>query len=242
MQYWRKFCLILLLAGLGIVASLLPARLAGGQEDNAPAQLDRATELAALQRGTLEVWAPQTFIMGRFGDPTARVVVTYQWQTLLDEFKRDFPDFDLRFKILVRDDFVRAFHSPGKNPAYPDMAFLDNQSERGPLMDKDALIQMLGRPRFRYNGWWTIFRETKNLEAGRAFLLWLAQSPHWKPLQVTTAALSPQDSAAVQSIAKEAFGAMSIPTLIRSRRSWMNRQATSIGNSRRQKRLPAWIP
>jgi hypothetical protein len=191
-------------ASLGIIVSLLTAHGANCQESNAPAQLVRANELAALQRGTLEVWVPQDVVMGRMGEPNVRVTVTYKWPTLLDDFKRDFPDFDLRFKILGRDDFARAFHSTERNPVYPDVAFLDNRSERGPLMKNDAVISMLGRSRFDYNGWWTILRGTKNLEAGRALMLWLSQSPHWQPWKARTAAMPPEDAAAVQSIAKEA--------------------------------------
>jgi hypothetical protein len=63
---------------------------------------------------------------------------------------------------------------------------------------------MWGRSRFAFNGWWTIFRGTRNLEAGRAFMLWLSQSPSWKPWNLGTAALTSEDTAAVESIATEA--------------------------------------
>ena len=128
MRYRRMFRSVLVLAGLGVFATLLPAPGASRQEDN----------VGALERGTLEVWVPQTVVMGRMDDPTARVITTYQWQTLLDDFSRDFPGFDLRFRLLARDDFEKALHSSEKNTVYPDVAFLDNQRERGPLVERDA--------------------------------------------------------------------------------------------------------
>jgi len=41
-------------------------------------------------------------------DPTARVIRAYPWGILQSESKKDFPNFDLDFKILERDEFVRA--------------------------------------------------------------------------------------------------------------------------------------
>jgi hypothetical protein len=73
--------------------------------------------------------------MGMMGDPTARVSQDYPWATLLNEFKNDFPDFDLRFKILDRDEYLQAFHSSQQNPPYPDVAFIDN----GTLLSKTGL-------------------------------------------------------------------------------------------------------
>jgi hypothetical protein len=49
-----------------------------------------------------------------------------------------------------------------------------------------------------------IFRSAKNFEAGKAFMLWLSQSPKWKPWQVSTAAIGPADVAVVQAISKKA--------------------------------------
>jgi hypothetical protein len=119
--------------------------------------------------------------MGMMGDPTARVSQDYSWSTLLNEFKSDFPDFDLRFKILDRDEYLQAFHSSQQNPPYPDVAFVDNYNELGPLKNDDAVLQMSGQSRISYNGWWVVFRRAKNLEAGKALMLWLSRSPQWKP-------------------------------------------------------------
>ena len=59
-------------------------------------------------------------------DPTARVINAYPWGILQSEFKRDFPNFDLDFKLLDRDEFVRRFRASQPDPSYPDVAFVDN--------------------------------------------------------------------------------------------------------------------
>lgn len=64
------------------------------------------------------------------------------WGILQREFKKDFPNFDLDFKILDRDEFVRAFHASQPDPSYPDVAFVDNYSELRPLMNNDAVMKM----------------------------------------------------------------------------------------------------
>ena len=128
----------------------------------------------------------------------------YQWGTLLDEFKRDFPGFDLNFNIMDRAEFVQGFHSSQQDPYYPDVAFVDNYSELGPLIKDNAVVQMWGQSRFPVNGWWVIFRQAKNSDTAKAFLLWLSQSPQWKPMQVNTASIGKADIVAVQDISKEA--------------------------------------
>ena len=202
MKSRREFRLMLVLASIGLIASLLQARSAFGQAANAVPQPRGAAEPAALRRGALEVWVPKSHVMGIMGDPTARVNHVYPWEILLNEFKSDFPDFDLRWKVLDRDEFVGAFHSPLQNP--PDVAFVDSYSELGPLVNDDAVVEMSGQSRFDYNGWWVIFRRAKSSEAGKAFMLWLARPPQWKPWQVSTAAIGPAAVAAVEAISKKA--------------------------------------
>jgi len=198
----REFWVTLILASIGLISSLPQTASAFGQAANAAPQPRGAAGPAALRRGALEVWVPKSHVMGIMGDPTARVNHVYPWEILLNEFKSDFPDFDLRWKVLDRDEFVGAFHSSLQNP--PDVALVDNYSELGPLENQDAVVRMSGQSRFDYNGSWVIFRRAKNFEAGRAFMLWLARSPQWKPWQVSTAAIGPVDIAAVQAISKKA--------------------------------------
>ena len=160
--------------------------------------------------GSLTVWVPDSYVMDPMNDPTVRVINSYPWGILQNEFKRDFPNFDLDFKILDRDEFVRILHSSQPDAAYPDVAFVDNHSELRSLMNNDAVLMMWGQPRHAVaklwgpNGWWVIFRHAKNFEIGKAFMLWLSQSPQWRPMRVNTASISPTDIAVVQAISKQA--------------------------------------
>ncbi len=183
---------IFLLLGVGLA---ITPRGAGAVRE----RIQPDDPLAPLARGSLEVWVPNTFFTGA----SANFVHRYEWSLLLSEFKGDFPEFDLRFKIMDRAAFVQAIHLAGGSPS-PDIVFTDNQSERGPLEASNAVIEMLGLPRFNPNGWWLIFRQSKNFEAAEAFLLWLSQSPHWQPRQIATTPMQPSDNAAVQAVAIEA--------------------------------------
>lgn len=165
----------------------------------APSRVQAVDPLAPLARGLLEVWAPDTFLRGM-----VPIKHEYQWSPLLSEFKNDFPGFDLRFKIMDRDVLALALRSAGPSPG-PDIVFVDNQDVRGPLLDSNTVIQMLSPSRFDQNGWWLIFRQSKNFESAKAFLLWLSRSPHWQPWQLATPLMGDSDSAAVQSVSSEAI-------------------------------------
>ena len=197
--YWLGF--VLLLASGGLAQSQQDAR-------DVPNKFSEGKEFS--QGGTLTVWVPDSYVMGQMNDSTVRVINTYPWGILQSEFKRDFPNFDLDFKILDRDEFVRIFHSSQPNASYPDVAFVDNYSELRPLMNNNAVVKMWGQPRSAVvkmwgpSGWWVIFRQAKNFEIGKAFMLWLSQSPQWRPMRVSTASISPADIAVVQAISKEA--------------------------------------
>ena len=97
-------------------------------------------------------------------------------------------------------------HSSPQDPHFPDVAFVDNDSDRRPLLDDKTVVMMWGQTRFEFaDSWsWVILRQGRNFEAGKAFMLWLAQSPRWKPMQVSTASISPADIAKVQAISKKA--------------------------------------
>ena len=200
--------LSLLLLGTGATLDSPPAAAqavkAQSQQDerDVPSKLGEREEFS--QGGTLTVWVPNGSVRGRMNDPTARVINAYQWEILRREFKRDFPNFDLDFKILDRDAFLRALHSSQSDSPYPDVAFVDSDSELRPLMNNYAVVKMWGQPRFASDGWWVIFRQAKNFEAGKAFMLWLSQSPGWRPMRVSTVSISPADVAIVQAISKEA--------------------------------------
>jgi len=150
------------------------------------------------RQGSLTVLVPRTDRHRRDFD--------YPWEILLNAFKSDFPDFNLDLQILDENDFGERLYSSPQDPHFPDVAFVDNDDERRPLFDDKALVMMWGQPRFDFTsaGSWVIFRQAKHFEAGKDFLLWLAHSPGWKPLPVSTASISPVDIAKVQAISKKA--------------------------------------
>lgn len=150
---------------------------------------------ALSQRGTLTVLVPKT--------DQHRPGFDYGWEVLLNAFKGDFPDFDLKLEILDGNDFVDRLRSLPQDPHFPDVAFVDNDDDLRQLDDKSA-VMMWGQPRFEYTGSWVIFPQAKNFEAGKDFLLWLAQSPRWKPMQVSTTSIGPGDVAKVQAVSKRA--------------------------------------
>lgn len=141
---------------------------------------------------------------GLMGQPDARIVNVYDWTPLLNEFQRDFPDVDLRFKVMEPDEFQAAVRPSAAN--VPDVAFLNNASQTDPLVKADAILQppRMGFARFPYNGWWTIFRRGKNPEGSRAFALWLVRSPGWKPWPLRSTSMGPADVTAVQAVSREA--------------------------------------
>jgi hypothetical protein len=188
---------ILFLLGLSLIPKTSLAQ--NGDQQSSPTISNNA-----LQHGTLEVWVPGTVIRGRMDEPGARIVIEYNWTRLLEAFRTDFPSCDLQLRIFDRDEFGPMLISSEQHP--PDVAFLDNQSQRGPLEKVDAMIPELpmAQSRFGYNGWWRIFRRAKHPEASKAFLLWLGQSPHWTPWQLRTASLSSSDVSAVKSVATDA--------------------------------------
>jgi hypothetical protein len=189
---------------LGFVLFLASGGLAQSQQDARDVPNKFSEGEVFSHGGTLIVWVPNNYVRGRMDDPTARVINAYPWGILQSEFKRDFPNFDLDFKILDRDEFVSAFHASQPDRSYPDVAFVDNYSELRPLMNNNAVMKMWGQPRLESDGWWVIFRQAKNFEASEAFMLWLSQSPQWKPMRVSTVSISPADIAVVQAISKEA--------------------------------------
>jgi len=128
----------------------------------------------------------------------------YPWEILLNAFKSDFPDFNLDLQILEGNDFTKRLLASPQDPHFPDVAFVDNDRELRPQLDDKAVVMMWGRARFEFSDSWVIFRKAKNFEAGKDFLLWLAQSPRWRPMQVSTGSIGPADVAKVQALSKKA--------------------------------------
>ncbi len=155
--------------------------------------------MAALEHGTLTVWLPRTQPRGQ---PAWEMV--NPWDTFfIPKFKQDFPDSNLHFEIMERQALDTALLSPQGQPL-PDVALVEDFRDYAPLRESDAVISMWGMSRFD-GGRWVIFRQSPHLEAARAFLLWLAHPPHYKPSwSVSTKSLIPTDQADVEALAQEA--------------------------------------
>jgi hypothetical protein len=162
---------------------------------------------ADLQQGTLTVWVPRSFVRGVSSLPASDRYHDYSWKALETEFKADFPNFDLRFVEMDRDDFIRAMHRPLQEAGFPDVAFADNYGEVGPLLKENAVVRMWERSRFQYPGWWVVFRQARNFAAGESFLLWASQRFHWTPWSVSTKAIDAADVTAVQELSQRAIQA-----------------------------------
>lgn len=67
------------------------------------------------------------------------------------------------------------------------------------------MLTIFGGPRFADREGWVIFKETKNLDTAKSFMLWLSQSPYWKPWKVSATLLGPADITTVQAISRKAI-------------------------------------
>jgi hypothetical protein len=165
-----------------------------------PAPRSISEAAAELQKGTLTVWVPKTYVQG-----INKIIKEYEWDTLREEFKHDFPHFDLRFEVRERDAFIQAMRASAQGGEHPDVAYVDNMAQLRPLERSQAVLEMRGRSRFSDHGWWVVFRQAESLHAGKSFLLWLSQSPHWQPLKPATVSASPVDFSVVQALSREAI-------------------------------------
>ena len=60
--------------------------------------------MAALEQGTLTVWVPRTFLRGN-----GTYDQDLHWDTwFLPKFKQDFPNFDLHFEVMEREQLEKA--------------------------------------------------------------------------------------------------------------------------------------
>lgn len=159
---------------------------------------------ADLQQGRLTIWVPRTFVRGMPSIPSEERYHDYSWEGLQREFKADFPNFDLRLQQLDLPEFIRVMHSSPEEVHFPDVAFVDNYGELGPLLKENAVVQMWGHSRLQYRGWWVVFRQARNFAAGESFLLWASQRFHWTRWGLSTNLLNSADVTAVQELSQRA--------------------------------------
>ena len=190
-KYWLWF--VLLFASLSLAQKSQPD-LREVPNVDVPNKVSVGETLS--QRGALTVLAPKA--------NQHRPGYDYPWEILLNAFKSDFPDFNLDLQILDENDFAERLRSSPQDPHFPDVAFVDNDGDLRLLQSDKPVVMMWGRARFEFDSSWMIFRQAKHFEEGKDFLLWLAQSPRWKPMPVSTASISSADIAKVQAISKKA--------------------------------------
>jgi TPR repeat protein len=158
-------------------------------------------DFSALSAGKLNVWfaaAPYT---------SDRI------QSVVDAFHQDFPQFMLEERTVSPASFVADWNAES-GEAMPDIAFIDNYAQLRPLSQQNAVWQNWGHDRFRLNGWWVISKRTAHIEAARAFIRWLAVSPHWRAQPVRNAGLPVHETKAIE--AKAIAAAMSMRSADRS--------------------------
>lgn len=195
--YWLGF--VVFLANLGLAVQHHDLR-DGPNVSNVNVPNVISVGYALSQRGALTVLVPKA--------DQRRTGHDYPWEILLNAFKSDFPDFNLDLQKLEGNDFTDRLLASPQDPHFPDVAFVDNNRELGLLLDDKPVVMMCGQARFDFAGSWMILRGAKNFEAGKDFLLWLAQSPRWKPMPVNTTSIGPADIARVQAISKKAVLAL----------------------------------
>jgi hypothetical protein len=78
---------------------------------------------------------------------------------------------------VAPETFVSEVESPQTVP--PDVAFIDNYQQLGPLIRTNSVWLAWGLSRFSNRGWWVIFKDTQHLAQSQAFIRWLAGAPRW---------------------------------------------------------------
>lgn len=182
---------------LAFVAALLPVASASALE-SATGKGDLAG-MEALRSGTLSFWV------------SARVPSDPRWAALAGELEKAYPQLQVEWKALKRDDFTPALDAALKANQAPDVVFVDNYAQEGPLVDGHGGRRMAGHPRHGEAGWWTILNGAPDKEVAEAFLLWLEQPAGVMPPQPLTQLLSADDKLQITSIAGaviEASGAL----------------------------------
>ncbi len=133
------------------------------------------------------------------------------WNDLVADLKNDYPDVEVEWKAFQRDAFLPALSEALHNRRAPDVVFVDNYAQEGPLIQRQSGRIMAGLPRHMERGWWTILNDAPDRKVAEAFFIWLAQPKDWQPPRPATQLLTADDKAKISSIAREtieAFGAL----------------------------------
>ena len=152
-------------------------------------------ELASLQSGELTVWESGSGV--RLG-----------WATIQNALKADFPEMQVNFRVVEPEDFLADLATAKQNGALPDIVFVENWRQGGPLLVQQRVVEMMGQTRFRAGGWWFQMLGGAHQATATAFLRWLEDSPHWQLPHMSTEGMTVLDKQQVASAALLAVAAM----------------------------------
>jgi hypothetical protein len=183
MKVTRHVIASLILFWTALSANSVPA------QQNPPAERT-ALSTEALQNGKLTFWISSKW--------------AFHWDALAAELKSDYPTLQVSWQVFQPEGFLSALKDAQQNQQLPDVVFVDNQTQRGPLQQEQAVKAMIGVPRHGERGWWLIMKATPHPKEAEAFILWLTQPKDWEAKQPITQLLSAADRAEIQIIAMQA--------------------------------------
>jgi hypothetical protein len=178
-----------------LVGPSLGAVVAAGQQPAASAD-----PLASLRTGGLVVWAS--------GLPE-RLPEHLHWAAIQAALTKDFPELQVTFRVVAPQSLLAELAYARAQGTLPDVVFVDNWQQGGPLVAQQLVVQLAGFPRFTpSSGWWFLMQEGKRLDAATAFFGWLEDDPHGRLPTSTTRGLTQRDRAEISNVEVKAVLAM----------------------------------
>lgn len=179
----------------GVPLCLLLCGFAVGQQ-RAPGMVGTAVaEFESLRAGELTVWESGSGVY-------------LGWATIQNALKADFPDLQVNFRVVDPDHFVAEVAAAKEHGTLPDVVFVDNWRQGGPLIAQQRVVEMMGPARFWSNGWWFQMSVGAHQATAMAFLRWLEDSPHWRAPQMSTNGMTELDNQQVASASLLAVAGM----------------------------------
>ena len=165
----RLWCIgFLICSALGAVAY--------GQQSTDP-----AGPFASLRTGSLTVWES-------YGSRAPN------WATAGRVLTADFPQLHVNFRLVRAQDFIYMLALAGEQGSLPDVVYVDNWGQGGPLIESQSVVELLSPSRFpAMNGMWFLMMQGAHPSTALAFLRWLNDDPHWTAPQISADAMSAID-------------------------------------------------
>ena len=149
---------------------------------------------ASLRSGSLTVWES-------YGSQAPN------WATAGRVLAADFPQLHVNFRLVAAQDFIYTLALAGAQGSLPDIVYLDNWGQGGPLIESQSVVELLMPTRFPVmHGWWFLMMQGAHPLPALAFLRWLNDDPHWTAPQISTGPMPAidreQSAAAAVSVVK----------------------------------------